>query len=165
MEKLALCSSILYNNDLLEKKKEIEKLKSMVIEKPPFIFQNEKKFKKYKNNLFDRLEERIFDIIVEDNFLYDDIENIKYYTVDICFGQRYKIYNLLYYELNMITMEKYQKWCENIAWEIIFALDSGLQTLKKLDKIDNFTEEEMASYIFENIFWQLEYYLIIICKF
>lgn len=156
MERLALCSHILYNQDLLDKKREIEKLKEMIIPKPKLIFKNKNEWIKRKKDLFNILEENIMEIIVEDDYLYNDIENIKYYSNDICSGQRYIIYTLLFKELNILTREEYQRWCEYISWELLFSLDSAIQTLKMVDKIDDFLEYELAEFIIKNIFWQLD---------
>jgi hypothetical protein len=156
MERLTLCSHILYNQDLLDKKREIEKLKDMIIQKPEIIFKNKNEWIKRKKDLFNILEEKITEIIVEDNYLYSDIENIKYYSNDICSGQRYMIYTLLFKELNILTEEGYQNWCEFISWELLFTLDSAIQTLKYIDKIDDFSDYELAEFIIKNIFWQLD---------
>jgi hypothetical protein len=156
MERLALCSRILYNEDLLNKKKEIEKLKESIIKKPKLIFKNENEWIKRRDLLFNILEENIMEIIVEDDYLYNEIENIKYYSNDICSGQRYMIYTLLFKELNILTGEEYQRWCEYISWELVFSLDSGIQTLKIVDKIDDFSDYELAEFICKNIFWQLD---------
>ena len=156
MERLALCSRILYNEDLLNKKKEIEELKELIIKKPKLIFKNENEWIKRKEILFNILEENIMEIIVEDDYLYDEIENIKYYNNDICSGQRYMIYTLLFKELNILTGEGYQRWCEYISWELVFSLDSAIQTLKNIDKIDDFSEDDLAEFIIQNIFWQLD---------
>jgi hypothetical protein len=156
MERLALCSHILYNQDLLDKKREIERLKEMIIPKPEIIFKNKNEWIKRKKDLFNILEEKIMEIIVEDDYLYNDIENIKYYSNDICSGQRYMIYTLLFKELNILTGEGYQRWCEYISWELVFSLDSAIQTLKNIDKIDDFSEDDLAEFIIQNIFWQLD---------
>lgn len=156
MERLAMCSHVLYNEDLLNKKKEIENLKELIIKKPKLIFKSKNEWIKRKDLLFNILEEKIMEIIVEDDYLYDEIENIKYYSNDICNGQRYMIYTLLYKELNILTGEGYQRWCEYISWELVFSLDSAVQTLKHLDKLDDFSDYELAEFIIKNIFWQLD---------
>jgi hypothetical protein len=156
MERLALCSRVLYNQDLLDKKKEIENLKELIIKKPKLIFKSKNEWIKRRDVLFNILEENIMEIIVEDDYLYDEIENIKYYINDICSGQRYMIYTLLFKELNILTGEGYQRWCEYISWELVFSLDSAIQTLKMVDKIDDFSEYELAEFICKNIFWQLD---------
>jgi hypothetical protein len=66
------------------------------------------------------------------------------------------IYTLLFKELNILTREEYQRWCEYISWELLFSLDSAIQTLKMVDKIDDFSEYELAEFIIKNIFWQLD---------
>ena len=156
MERLALCSHVLYNQDLLDKKKEIEELKELIIKKPKLIFKSENEWIKKKKILFGILEEHIMEIIVEDDYLYDETENIKYYSNDVCSGQRYIIYTLLFKELNILTGEGYQRWCEYISWELVFSLDSAIQTLKHFDKIDDFSDYELAEFIIKNIFWQLD---------
>ena len=156
MERLALCSHVLYNQDLLDKKKEIEELKERIIKKPKLIFKSKNEWIKRRALLLNILEEKIIEIIVEDDYLYDETENIKYYSNDTCSGQRYMIYTLLFKELNILTGEGYKRWCEYISWELIFSLDSAIQTLKNLDKIDDFSDYELAEFIIKNIFWQLD---------
>ena len=156
MERLALCSRVLYNQDLLDKKKEIEELKELIIKKPKLIFKSENEWIKKKEVLFNILEQHIWEIIVEDDYLYDEIQNIKYYSNDVCSGQRYMIYTLLYKELNILTGEGHQRWCEYISWELVFSVDSAIQTLKHLDKLDDFSDYELAEFICKNIFWQLD---------
>ncbi len=155
MEKLALCSHILYNQDLLDKKKEIEKLKESIIIEPKILFKTKNEWINSKNIFFNTLEKNIYQIIVEDDYLYNYIENIKYYCNNICSGQRYDIYTLLYSELNNLTSQKYQKWCEHISWELIFSIDSAIQTLKNMELLDNFSENDLAEFINKNLYWQL----------
>jgi hypothetical protein len=155
MERLALTCHVLYNQDILDKKKEIEKLKESIIIEPKIFFKSKNEWNNFKKIFFNTLEESIFQIIVEDDYYYGYIENIKYYINDICSGQRYNIYTLLFTELNNLTSNKYQKWCENICDEIIFTIDSGIQTLKNMDMLDNFSENDLAEFIIKNIIWQI----------
>ena len=156
MEKLVLCSNILYNEDLLDKKKEIEYLKNIITKKPKIIFKNKSSWIERKNKLLNNLEKKIYKIIVEEDYLYDNTENIKYYDNNICNGQRYNIYYILYKELNKLTYSKYKDWCENISYEILFSLDSAIQTLKLIDKLDDLSNEELCNVITKNILWQLD---------
>ena len=151
MERLALCSKILYDIDLLEKKRELENIKAKIIEKPDLT-----NIRLEKKNLFKKMEETIWEIIVDDDDLYDDCDNIKYYIPNVCAGQRFQIYNYLYKELNNLTENKNNKWCEDVSWNIIFSVDSSIQSLVNIDKIDDFTLEELADFIYNNIIWQLE---------
>ena len=156
MERLALCSNILYNQDLLDKKREIEYLKKIIIKKQKIIFKNKSLWIERKNKLFNNLEKKIYKIIVEEEDLYNNTENIKYYDNNICNGQRYNIYYIIYKELNKLTYSKYKDWCENISYEIIFSLDSNIQTLKIIDKLDDLSNEELYNLIIKNILWQLD---------
>jgi len=156
MERLALCSNILYNQDLLDKKREIEYLKKIIIKKPKIIFKNKSLWIERKNKLLNILQKEIYKIIVEEEDLYDNTENIKYYDNNICNGQRYNIYYIIYKELNKLTYSKYKDWCENISYEILFSLDSNIQTLKIIDKLDELSNEELYNIIIKNILWQLD---------
>ena len=164
MERLALCSKILYDIDLLEKKNEIEKL-NKIINIPKLSFKNEKDFINAKNSMYDEIQKSVWDCVVQnDNFEY---YNSPYQGLNS--QQRKYINKIMNEELNKFTSEldlkkkqnivhksNYEKWCENISFDIIYNIEGALQGLVDIGKINNFSEYEIALFIYRNIIWELE---------
>jgi len=163
MERLALCSKILYDIDLLDKKNEIEKL-NKIINIPKLSFKNEEDFINAKNTMYDEIQKSVWNCVVEnDHFEY---YNSPYQGLNS--QQRNYINKIMNEELNKFTSEldskknhiitktNYEKWCENTSWNIIYNIEGSLQGLVDVGKINDFSEYEIALFIYRNIIWELE---------
>jgi hypothetical protein len=152
MERLALCSKILYDIDLLDKQKEIYELKKE-INTPKIYFENSKIWESKKAEMYNIIKNIIDELIIDSDSEYEDYENILYNGLTS--AQRIKINHVLYNELNKLTDYKYCTWCENKAYDIVYSVEGAVQGLIYSDKIGDFREYEMAEFIYRNIIWQL----------
>ena len=149
MEKLALCSKVLYDIDLLNKQKEIYELKKTV-NIPKIYIQNNELWQYKKEVMYDIIKTSIDEYILEE---FDDYEDMQYNGLSSL--QRININNILYKELNKITEHKYCTWCENKAYDIVYSIEGAIQGLIYTDKINNFRDFEISEFIYKNIIWQL----------
>ena len=59
-------------------------------------------------------------------------------------------------ELNKLTNNKYNGWCNHIQFTIVNSIAGSLESLRKLNKINNFTPEEMVNFIYNIIVYQID---------
>ena len=149
MDKLSLCSKILYDKDLLEKKEELERLNKII--NVPRIKYSKKKWDDEKQKMYDNLESCIWNCIIcdEDNEFYNSIYS------GLSSKQRNYLNDIIYKELNNLTKNQFHTWCSNLAWGIVYGIEGSIRGLIETDKINDFTEIEIANFIFRNIEWQL----------
>jgi hypothetical protein len=149
MDKLSLCSKILYDKDLLEKREEIDRLNKII--NVPRIKYSKKEWIDKKQKMYNTLESCVWNCIIsdEDNEFYNSIYN------GLSSRQRNYLNDIIYKELNNLTKDKFHTWCSNLAWDIVYGIEGSIQGLIETDKINNFTEIEIANFIYKNLEWQL----------
>jgi hypothetical protein len=149
MDKLTLCSRILYDKDLLEKKEELERLNKII--NVPRIKYFQKEWDDKKQEMYDNLESCVWNCIIsdEDNEFYNSIYS------GLSSRQRNYLNDIIYKELNNLTKDQFHTWCSNLAWDIVYGIEGSIRGLIETDKINDFTEIEIANFIFRNIEWQL----------
>lgn len=59
-------------------------------------------------------------------------------------------------ELNKLTNNKFIGWCNHIQFTLINNIDASLNSLKKINKINNFTSVEMVDFIYNIIVYQID---------
>ena len=143
MERLALCSKILYDRDILEKQKEIIELKNKLnkIETPQVLFDNWYDYENEKEVFHYCLEERIkkyfndFDYISEMKFLsYEQTREIAT-AIILCL-------------LNYTKCENFE-WAEYVAWNIVTGVEGFINGILKVKSIiECFTPEDFGVIIF-----------------
>ena len=152
MERLALCSKVLYNADILNKQNEIFELKK-IINIPKIFIQNKELWEFRKKEMYKIIKTTIDECILEDFDEENDYDNILFNGLSS--SQRMNINHVLYNELNKITEYKYSGWCENKAWDIVYSIEGAVQGLIYADKISDFRDYELVEFIYKNIIWQL----------
>jgi len=176
MERLTVCSKVLYEVDLLNKQKEIHELKK-IINIPKIFIQNKELWELKKREMYKIIKTKIDECILEDfdefsgeqssyenNFLsthdrYDkftvenDYDNILFNGLSSL--QRMNINHVLYNELNKITEYKYSGWCEQKAWDIVYNIECDVQGLIYSDKICDYRDYELVEFIYKNIIRRL----------
>jgi hypothetical protein len=55
-----------------------------------------------------------------------------------------------------LTNNKFLGWCNYIQFTIINNIDASLNSLKKINKINNFTPVEMVDFIYNIIFYLID---------
>lgn len=152
MEKLAICSKILYDNDLLDKQNEILNKKNQISElnnklnTPKILFENRDEWLSLRNDIYIILENEISEHIIDGDILLYNFNS----------NDRHHINNILFRELNKLTKYKYQGWCEITAFDIIYGIDASIQSLLYLNKSSDITSSELSIFIYKNIIWQLD---------
>jgi len=71
-------------------------------------------------------------------------------------NQRIDINYSLNDELIKITNNKFNGWINFVKNTVISSIESSLNSLKKLNKINNFTPEEMVEYIYNIIVYDID---------
>ena len=151
MERLALCSKILYDQDLLEKKKIILDLEyKLNLQKVKIICKNKEDLDIKINTCLENIKKQIEYIIVDD---YEEYINIVYFGITSLLT----IYleNTIFTELYKITNKKYYEWCYDTSYNIVFSVNSIIQSLHENNKINDFNDEELSNYIYTYIKYQL----------
>jgi len=157
MERLELCSKVLYNADILNKQKEIYELKK-IINIPKIFIQNKELWELKKRDMYKIIKTKIYECILKndyDNILLNGLSSL----------QRMNINHVLYNELNKITEYKYSGWCEHRAWDIVYSIEVGVQELIYSDKISDFRDYELVEFIYKNIIRRLEGIILIFHQF
>lgn len=152
MERLELCSKVLYDVDLLNKQKEIYELKK-IINIPKIFIQNKELWELKKRDMYKIIKTKIDECILEDFDQENDYDNILLNGLSSL--QRMNINHVLYNELNKITEYKYSGWCEHTAWDIVYSIEDAIQGLIYSDKISDFRDYELVEFIYKNIIWRL----------
>jgi len=151
MEKLALCSKILYDRDLLEKKKIISDLEYQLnLEKVKIICKNKEDLDIKINIFFKSIKKQLNNIIVDD---YDQYSNIVYFGITSLLTVYLE--NTIFIELFKLTNKKYYKWCIDTSYNIVVSIDSIIQSLYENNKINDFNNEELSNYIYTYIKCQM----------
>jgi hypothetical protein len=146
MEKIAICSKILYDNDVIDKQNEIHELKKK-INTPKIYFESKTLWNLKKEEIFKIIKDSLLNKIFEDDF--DDILS------GLNSSQKMKLNHLLYSELNKLTEFKYCIWCENKAWDISYSIEGAIQGLLYTGRLNDFTNYDIIEFIYKNITWQL----------
>jgi hypothetical protein len=71
-------------------------------------------------------------------------------------NQRIGIYYMLDKELNKLTNNKYSGWISYVENTIISSIESSLNSIRKLGKINIFSSEEMVEFIYNIIVYQID---------
>ena len=151
MERLALCSKILYDRDLLEKKKIILELEYQLnLQKVKIICKNKEDLDIKINICFENIKKQLNYIIVDD---YDQYSNIVYFGITSVLTVYLE--NTIFTELYKLTNKKYHQWCSDISYNIVVSIDSIIQSLYENNKINDFNNEELSNYIYTYIKYQM----------
>jgi hypothetical protein len=141
MERLALCCKVLYDIDLLDKKKEIEFLKKKITA-PKIII---------KKNIIQDFRQKIFSLI------FDSAEQfIQIRYVGLSDFYKKDIEQIIFMTLNELSDFKNPEWCNIKAISIADGIDSSLCGLVDILKLNNFTREEMAEFIIKSTIYQIK---------
>ena len=141
MERLALCCKVLYDIDLLDKKKEIEFLKKKMTA-PKIII---------KKNIIQELRQKIYSLI------FDSPEQfIQLRYVGLSDFYKKDIEEILFLTLNELSNFQNPEWCNIKAISITDGIDAALCGLVEIQKLNNFTREEMAEFIIKSSMYQIK---------
>ena len=135
MERLALSSSILYNRDILDKAKEIQKIKSSIC--PKIIYDSWEEFNELQKEAIKSCEKGITEMINSDEFEYS-------FMLDFGINpqQHGEIFNILCQAFNILTKNQVNKWVREYA---------GIVNLTILNTISSLVESGLWENIYDSL--------------
>jgi len=145
MERLAMCSKILIDNEYLQLKKEVRELMGPVI-----ISKSLSEYDFTKNSFYDSVKKVIYTGVgsTDEYYLrYWGITNNNLY--EIC----KRINDLLF------GITKFRKWSENIAFESVYVLIQGLfhSLIDVWEIIYEFSSRDgISKMIYQHVYWYFE---------
>jgi|SaaInlStandDraft_1057018.scaffolds.fasta_scaffold03449_3 hypothetical protein len=139
MENLAICSKILYDKDYLDAKKELKELEI----KPKIFVKDGKEFKKRIDNFHKNIKKYIkyIDLSGVDMNYYEPIATEMIMTLP----------DLLEQELNILTDNKYRKWCKKKSMDVCTLLYSSLTAFDNIGELEKWNKNKICKYIYEYI--------------
>jgi len=154
MERLALCSRILYDHDLLQTKKEISFLKNEIkcLKGPRIILKTLGDADRIKNTFYENIEREIGIAVNNANEYQLKNWGVSDGTVG-CICEKIQL------ELQKIT--NYTEWAEStsfgILWNLIGGLFHSFQACDVWDMMYEFMDRELiGKMVYENVFWYFE---------
>jgi hypothetical protein len=149
MERLALCSKVLYDRDILEKQKRI-----LELEKPRVKFKNPREWTRFKNDMYDELRSVIKECIEDDAFerhhmIWQGLTSRQEMRIALCIEKR------------LTELTKNVKWAQEIAWDtVVYSVNAMFQSFIKTNLWEtlyhSLSPEEMSDIIYSHIVWQLD---------
>ena len=154
MEKLALCSRILYDQNILDRMAILEKkLKEYERRDNSKTYPTYAKWIEDKNQMYNRLRTQI-----ENNVQRNPIEYAMMGVMGLTSAQWVGIGNTIERELKTLSMN--DKWSHIHAWHIMQNLSMLFDTLRDSgnweDMYDRMDAEEIVELIYKNLYLQLE---------
>ena len=130
MERLALSSNILYNRDILDKAKEIQKIKSSIC--PKIIYDSWEEFKELQKEAIKSCEKGIREMINGDDFEYS-------FMLDFGINpqQHGEIFNILCQGFSILTKNKVNKWVYEYAGIVNLTIYNILSILSETELWEN----------------------------
>lgn len=153
MERLALCSKVLYDHDILEKQKRIIELEKK-LEKPKVRFQTYEDWENCKHKLFEGVHSVLKGWIEENEHEYLHMSHF-----GLTPRQEIVLYDHIYACLHECT--KISFWSEKIADDVMHSLNTMINTLQNVN-IWNYMHETQGSkgiteLVYNHVVWFLEY--------
>ena len=116
-----------------------------------YFFNNEEDYLNKRNKMYNNIKKNIIECIINNKKEFDAM---KYQGLTS--GQDLAISFLLTKELKKLTENKCDNWCEEITFNIMIGINSFLDGLVKIKRMNNFTSEEIANLIYNSILYQLD---------
>jgi hypothetical protein len=167
MERLALCSKVLYDHDILQKQKKIIELQKKLdlLENPKIVCNNWNEWCKKEEFFINILEERTRKIVYLHLLrVYDENDSLNRFVSDPfapCPAETGIVYVLYRYLLDELTkFTNNEIWSEKIADNISISLSSFFKSFDVVKGFlyNNMEDEEIVSIIAKNVSNQLYSY-------
>lgn len=149
MERLALCSKVLYDRDILEKQRRITEL-----ENPRVKFKTPREWMDFKESLYADLDTVIKECVEDDAFEYHHM-----IWQGLTSRQELNIASCI--EKRLFELTNHKKWSEKIAWDtVVYSLDAMFQSFIKTNLWEtlyhSLTPKQMREIIYSHVTWQLD---------
>ncbi len=118
---------------------------------PEIHFQNKEEYIIKRDLMYENIKKTIDEWVVTDTFEYEHMD-----YQGLTSRQKINIGYTLIEELKKFTNNMYNDWCDEIVFYIIHGLKGFLDGLVKINKITNFTAEELSILIYNSIIYQLD---------
>jgi len=159
MEKLIICSTVLYDKDICDKMKEIKSLKKeIIILKTKLIYYDEPKIEFDNIQTWQYKKKEAFEIIKNGlNKCIDQysIQHAGMYYIGLTSEQKLAIQCYIEEALNIITKKKNEDWSWRISYEIVFGIEGFINGLIDVG-IWDLIYHNLSKLIYNNIIWQLD---------
>jgi hypothetical protein len=152
MERLALCSKVLYDHDILEKQKRINELEKK-LEKPKVQFETYEDWENFKEKMFEGIRSVLKKCIEDNEFEYQHMSHF-----GITPRQEIIIYDCVYSELHKCTKNSF--WSEKLTNDVMHSLNAMIITLQNVNLWNGIHEtqrsEGITELVYKYIIWFLE---------
>jgi hypothetical protein len=117
--------------------------------KKPKLYKDEELNERLKQ-MFIKIKETLINCIIDDEFEFKFME-----VYGLTSRQQISIEEILEKEFNKLTNNKFDSWCNNTIFHIVNGVHGALISLLRLEKIEEFTPEEMVDFIYNIIIYQI----------
>lgn len=150
MERLALCSKILYDHDILAKQRDIKKLQNDI--NPKVFYNSWNEWEEAHNTLYKSIEN-----VVNEYIAYNEFEYSHMSWQGLTSRQQIVIEHCLCEGLTRLT--KNSKWSEKTAYQVVYGIRgfiNGFMKTNTWNTIRNvLSSRQVSDIIINNIRWQL----------
>jgi hypothetical protein len=152
MERLALCSKVLYDRDILEKQRRIIELEKKVT--PPKIrFKSYEDWERFKTEMYRDVHVVLEKMVIDNHFEY---EHMSYQG--LTFRQENALTECVYEHLYKGTNNR--EWSEKIANDVVYSLRTMFASLHKTQLwafiYQLLRPEDISELIYEHVRWYLD---------
>jgi hypothetical protein len=103
------------------------------------------------NVIYNDIKQVLIDCIVNNPVEFEFMKNF-----GLTPNQRIEITSELSKQLEKITNNHFNGWCDTINFNIINSISGALSSLQKMNKINNFTPDEMVDFVYNIIVYQID---------
>lgn len=148
MERLALCSKVLYDYDILEKQRKIVELEKR-LEIPKIRFKKYEDWEMYKSRLYQDVH-----AILEKWFLHDPREYERTSYHGLTFRQENALNECIYEHLYNGTHNV--EWSDKIASDVVYGVRAMINAMMKVFIYEMLDARDTVKLIYEYVTWYLD---------
>lgn len=153
MERLSLCSKVLYDYDILEKQKRIIELEKR-LEKPKMRFETYEDWEHFKDKIYEGVRSVLKKSIEDNDFEYQHMSHF-----GITPRQEIIIHDRVYSDLHKYIKNSF--WCQKIANDVMYSLNAMISTLQDVNLWTDIHETQrskgITELVYKHIIWVLDY--------
>jgi hypothetical protein len=153
MERLSLCSKVLYDHDILEKHKRIIELEKK-LEKPKVRFETYEDWENFKYKMFEDVRSVLKTWIEDNEHEYQHMSHL-----GITPRQEIIIHDHIYSYLHECVKNSF--WCKKIVDDVMYSLNAMINTLQNVNVWNDIhgtqRSKGITELVYTHIIWVLEY--------
>lgn len=151
MERLALCSKVLYDHDILEKQKRINELEKK-LENPKVRFETYEDWENFKDKMFEGIRSVLMEWIEHNEHEYQNMSHF-----GITPRQKIVIHEHVYSYLHKCTKNSF--WSEKVAYDVMNSLQAMIHTLQDVNLWEYIHETQRSKGITELVYKHIRWFL------